>query len=390
MIERLMRRLLDRASPDLQTRRLLGNGARGLRNGALGLLTASDRWAASLRRRNHRAVEQPADCPLVDLAVGDPIAAITADPGFPRFADFFAAPKHDAPALISAHSQALIYALVRNLQPEHVIEIGTYRGSTSQAICRALHANGSGFLHTVDPNDGGAIVKLIRRWPYDLRRRLCYYPTSSMEFFTIAAYHSVTADLVFVDGNHDYEYALFDVLSAARLLRPGGFIVIDNISQGGPIYAARDFMRDRPGWREYGHALVSPPKGRAFDLQRSTIPETDLCVIRAPSGLTLGPRFETSGVQPMMREQVSGIQLNIARPASGVLFAQYIVRIDHPQPTETMIETNIGLHDATGAMRLALPWRFEPDEIPLKRSIELWLGWTGEKALELSERPVFY
>src|SRR5208282_614797 len=164
-------------------------------------------------------------------------------------------------ALVSAETQALLYALVRNQRPEHVIEIGTYRASTSKAMCRALHANGRGLMHTVDPANGGPILRLVRRWPAELRDRLCYYPVSSMDFFNLAIFQGLTSDLIFVDGNHEYEYALFDIQSAARLVRPGGFVAIDNINQGGPFYAARDFIRDHPSWRECGHCLEICPVG---------------------------------------------------------------------------------------------------------------------------------
>lgn len=48
------------------------------------------------------------------------------------------------------------------------------------------------------------------------------------------------------------------------------------------------------------------------------------------------------------------------------------------------------MRDAVGPTRVALPWTFEPDEIPLQRSVEPWLGWSGDKELELSDRRVFY
>ena len=263
---------------------------------------------------------------------------------------------------MSADTQALLYALVRNQRPEHVIEIGTYRASTSKAICRALHANGHGFMHTVDPANIGSILPLIRRWPAGLRDRLCYYPVSSMDFFNLAVFQGLTSDLIFVDGNHDYEYALFDILSAARLVRPGGFIAIDNINQGGPFFAARDFIDAHPSWRECGHCLEDTPVGIAFDRGRSTIAGTDLCVIRAPAGYVVGPRLETNGPQRVAPTEIGGMVLTIARPASGTLHAQYVVRVREPLMSEATAETSVELRDAVGPTRVTLPWRFAPGE----------------------------
>ena len=303
---------------------------------------------------------------------------------------FFAKLSQAERALVSADTQALLYALVRNLGPEHVFEIGTYRASTSKALCRALHANGRGRMHTVDPLNRGAILRLIRRWPPGLRERVCYYPTSSMDFFNLMVFWGMRSDLIFVDGNHDYEYALFDIQSAARLVRPGGFVAIDNISQGGPFYAAQDFVRAHPSWRECGHCLAANPVATAFDLARSTIPGTDLCVIRAPAGHVVGRRLATTGQQNVAAAEIGGIELAIARPASGTLHAQYVVRVREPLMSEETTETSVALHDASGPTRIALPWVFAPDETPLERTIELWLGWSGEGDLALDAPPALF
>jgi predicted O-methyltransferase YrrM len=365
------------------------------------LLTAWGGWTAPLAGRCAAAlgggaaeIGQPRACPRIDLGldpgVDDPIAAIISAPEFAELAEFFNDPKAAETALVSAVTQALLYALVRNLRPGQVIEIGTYRASTSKAICRALHANGHGFMHTVDPANGGPILRLIRRWPAALRARLCYYPASSMEFFDLALFQGVTSDLVFVDGNHDYEYALFDIQMAARLVRPGGFIAIDNINQGGPAYAARDFLRDHPKWRECGHSLAACPRGMAFDPARGTIPGTDLCVIRAPACYIIGRRMETRGPEKVAQGELGGIDMTIASPASGTLYAQYVVRVREPRMSETTAQTSIELRDAIGPTRVPLPWVFEPRDVPLERTIELWLGWSGDSDLALSDAPVLF
>ena len=243
-------------------------------------------------------------------------------------------------------------------------------------------------LHTVDPNGSEAIVALIRRWPPELRERLCYYPMSSMEFFTIAATTAGWASWYSSTAIPGYEYALFDITAQRRWL--GGFIAIDNISQGGPLYAARNFIENTSGWRECGRSLASLPQGKVFDLKRSTIDNTDLCMIRAPSRYIIGPRPETTGARETHKSKIDGIELTIARPASGTLQTQYVVRVVKPQSSETTTETSVELRDAVGPIRVALPWIFTPDDVERIRSVELWLGWSGDKELELSERPVFY
>jgi predicted O-methyltransferase YrrM len=397
LYRRVTRRLVRTVAPDRQTLVLIKSAAKGIRNAGGALLAGWDGWTAPLGRKWAAAtgggageIDQPSAYPVIDLAADDPIAAIMSSPEFPALGDFFAAPGPGEQALVSAYTQALLYALVRNLRADHVVEIGTYRASTSKALCRALHANSHGFMHTVDPFNNGLIMRAIHAWPAALRDRLCYYPVASMEFFPVALIEGVTTDLVFVDGNHDYEAALFDIQSAARILRPGGFLAIDNISQAGPFYAARDFIRDNPQWRECGHALDARNIEFAFDRGRSTIADTDLCVIRAPLGCAIGRRAVTRGQQELAQSQIGGIALEVARPATGTLYAQYVVRVFGPQPSEETIETSIELRDAIGPTQIPLTWGFKPDEVLFKRTIELWLSWSGDSELELSEPPALF
>jgi len=391
LIKELARRLIEGISPDPQTSLLLKAGGRGLQTGGAGILTAWDGWTAPFaRRRLAAAIEQPSACAQVDLGVEDPIDAILAAPEFSALAEFFAKINQVERALVSSDTQAILYALVRNLRPEHVFEIGTYRASTAKALCRALHANGRGLMHTVDPLNRGEILRLIRRWPAGLRERVCYYPNSSMDFFNLAVFWGLRSELIFVDGNHDYEYALFDIQSAARLVRPGGFIAIDNISQGGPFYAAQDFIRAHPSWRECGHCLEKNPVAAAFDLARSTIAGTDLCVIRAPAGHVISRRLETAGQQKVEPAEIGGVELPIARPASGTLHAQFVVRVREPLMTEETTETSIVLQDAAGPTRVPLRWGFAPNEVPLERTIELWLAWEGDSDLALTAPPALF
>ena len=72
----------------------------------------------------------------------DPIAAIVAAPEFAAATRWFAQDPSGR-SLLSPEAQALLFTLTRNLKPAHVFEIGTFLAGTSEAICRALAANGT-------------------------------------------------------------------------------------------------------------------------------------------------------------------------------------------------------------------------------------------------------
>src|ERR1700724_674131 len=164
----------------------------------------------------------------------------------PYFMDY---PAH---SFISAYSRAYLYSFVRALKPLSVVEIGTFFVGTTEVIARALVENGSGVVHTIDPYGALRAPPVIAAWPQALRRITHFHPVTSMSFFSRSAEIKRRFDLVFVDGNHDLEFALFDIMMAPRLITPLGLIFVDNTEQRGPCVAAQIFMRENPEWTLLG------------------------------------------------------------------------------------------------------------------------------------------
>lgn len=327
--------------------------------------------------------------PIVDLNGRDPIEEIVASSEFAECTAFFEGIEAAQRALMSANSQALLFCTARNLRPDHVFEIGTYQASTSEAICRALHANGRGLLHTVDPFGGDTVPPILDRWPDELREHLRFYPENSMGFYSQVRDH-LRPGIVFVDGDHDYEFAFFDLICGARLILPGGFIFVDNISQAGPYFAAKDFLRDHPGWRECGASMTRYRAELPFDRERTTIADTDFCVLRAPPRVTIGSLPYTPGEQVWTAAQIRGVSVPIAVAASGQLNVQCVLRIFGTPPVEVTIERSVNFTNFAGALKVPFRGSFRPEEAALPRRAELWLTWEGDCELELSEPPTLY
>jgi hypothetical protein len=112
----------------------------------------------------------------------DPVAAILASHELAatsrRFAQY-----SGGRSQLSPKAQAPLFTLARNLRPEHAFEIGTFQAGTSEAICRALQANGTGVLHTTDPFSLAAVPAILLKWPRKLRRHVRFYHLDSMAFF---------------------------------------------------------------------------------------------------------------------------------------------------------------------------------------------------------------
>jgi predicted O-methyltransferase YrrM len=331
--------------------------------------------------------------PKVDLrAPGDPVPAILNAPEFPRTTRYFGSAPSVTRSLLTDRSQALLYTLIRNLRPEHVVEIGTYKGGTAECLSRALDANGFGTLHTVSPFDVKRFGPIFSQWPEKLRRRTRYHAIDSMMFFMETDREHIRPGIVLVDGNHDYEFAKFDIQAAARRLTPGGFILIDNVSQAGPFWAAAEFLAANPAWVDCGARFVAPDKTRAFDDNRTRVAETDFYILRAPLAYAVGQIPRTFGALPWNERPVTGLRIaSSGRPPKGMLHVECILRCFSEMRIDELVGRTSRLVDG-GAME----WDIAFDKPIVSQgtfdryAVEPWLIWAGDGPMLLAAEPAPY
>jgi predicted O-methyltransferase YrrM len=328
---------------------------------------------------------QDIEYPHIPLVSTESIMGLMNDASFAGCVEFFSQSPSAARSLVSPNFQALIFSLVKNVQPRHVFEIGTYQAATSEAICRALHSNGAGLLHTIDPYGADTVPHIINSWPPELARYAHFYSLDSMLFFERMKRLSITPDIVFIDGNHDYEYALFDINAAANVITPGGLVLVDNISQPGPFLAAREFLRGNPSWSN--EALISekdvdPP----YDLNRTTIPNTDCAILKRPLTRAIHERPETAGQQTWRTPYVTGVNVPIKAPASGSLGVQCILRSFGDSLSERASSATTELRGACGNEVVLFEESPVVPHAP-RYTVETWLTWRGEAPLQLAGNP---
>ena len=344
-----------------------------------------------IRLDSVRKITIPPTCdipyPLVDLtARDDPISTILNNWQFLQTDQYFARNPGKARSLISVKAQALLFTVVRNLRPDHVIEIGVYKAATTEAIARALYANGSGLVHAVDPFRTEYISAMLKQWPPELISHVTFHPTNSVEFFAVTKKRNIRPALVLVDGNHDYEFAHFDIFSAARNLLPGGFIFVDNIAQPGPFLAAEDFLKHCPGWTVCGEAEQSLDMQKPYDRQRGKIPGTELMVLRAPRYQHIWHRPWSPGQVRRSSKRVEGVRLKL-RPeqAGGRLSVQIVLRGFGPQPIEHFAGATLDLPSHCERATVALDQPIQADGDFTHLTVEPWLVWDSDAPLLLSD-----
>jgi predicted O-methyltransferase YrrM len=328
--------------------------------------------------------------PRINLAeLVNPIPALVQSPTFGDCVRFFTDCPSATRSLLTDTAQALLYATIRNLRPDHVVEIGTYKGGTTEGLVRAVQANGHGVVHTVSPFDIERFERTAARWPVELRQRVRYHPVDSMAFFMTADQERIRLGVVLVDGNHDYEFASFDIQAAARRLQPGGFVFIDNVSQAGPYFAVRDFLAQHPDWIDCCEVPRPPSSTRAFDRNRTTIPQTDFIVLRAPFYYSVGHRPKSFGEIEWTEQPVTGLRLSFARrPDAGMLHIQCVLR----GFSETLLAEIVGegQHAVAAGASGADILLTEPVQVTGRFDrylVEPWLVWPNGRSLALDAPP---
>ena len=144
--------------------------------------------------------------------------------------------------------------LVREREPRSLFEIGTFDGRTTLAL--AMNAPDDAIVHTLDLPPRTATKLGIE----PAERAFVDKPTSGARFLATAAAKNIrqlygdsatfdftpySADFVFVDGSHAYEYVLSDSERGLSLLRGPGTVVWHDYGEWAGVTKALDELSTR-------------------------------------------------------------------------------------------------------------------------------------------------
>jgi hypothetical protein len=209
-----------------------------------------------------------------------------------------------------------------------------------------------------------------------------------MAFYKEMESRDIRPDIVFVDGNHDYEFAWFDIARGARYLSRGGFIVVDNVAQPGPFFAACDFLAANPEWREHGQSTEVYDPRKAFDRARTTITNTDFMVLQAPPTHMVSARPWNIGRVRWRSSSVNGLRLTLAQSSgAGTLHVQVVLRGFGAVPAETQADACVELQSASGEINVQFDTPASLAGNFAYYTLEPWLIWRGNRNLQLADLP---
>ena len=158
-----------------------------------------------------------------------------------------------APQMSSGHTQGRLLSLIsKMIRPQHILEIGTYTGYATLCLAQGLRPEGS--IITIDTNEevGYIARKYFDESPYGkqiiqvFQKAEDYLPTLNQTF-----------DVIFIDANKeayiDYYHLLIDKV------RPGGFILADNILWYGKVWD-QDGDRRTALLHQFNEMVASDPR----------------------------------------------------------------------------------------------------------------------------------
>lgn len=137
--------------------------------------------------------------------------------------------KVDQPHMLSGHVQGRFLSMVSQmLRPARILEIGTYTGYS--AICLAQGLADNGLLHTIDVNE--ELEEISARYIQEagLRQKIVQHTGKAAQ---IIPQLDEVFDLVFIDADKAGYGAYYDLVW--EKLRPGGFILADNVLYHGEV-----------------------------------------------------------------------------------------------------------------------------------------------------------
>lgn len=141
------------------------------------------------------------------------------------------------PQMLSGKVQAKFLEMISQvMKPERVLEIGTFTAYSAIAMAQGLSKNG--LLYTIEVNE--ELETIIQKY-IGLAGMNDKIKLLLGDALQIIPQLDETFDLVFIDADKE-QYVDYYELSLEKL-RPGGFILIDNVLWGGKV--VRDKIPDK-------------------------------------------------------------------------------------------------------------------------------------------------
>jgi predicted O-methyltransferase YrrM len=142
----------------------------------------------------------------------------------------------DSPGHSDVGIQNLLYTEILNTRPRRVLEIGTHIGTAAVIMATALEQNGYGKLLTLEPQEHFRNIAHEHVRLAGLDHRVEILPCFSYEEECRERLRGEAPfEVIFIDGAHEYEAALFDIELCYGLLADNGAMLLHDVGVRSPM-----------------------------------------------------------------------------------------------------------------------------------------------------------
>ncbi len=153
------------------------------------------------------------------------------------------------PRMLAGHLQGVILKMFcKMLNPQYILEIGTYTGYT--AICMAMAMKQEGEVHTIEINDELSDIseKYFKKSGY--KQNIKQYTGDARQVIKQLNY---TYDLIFIDGDKK-QYTDYYLLAIEKV-RKGGMIIADNVLWNNKVINEHEHDKETEGIRRFNNTV---------------------------------------------------------------------------------------------------------------------------------------
>lgn len=355
-------------------------------------------WPKNLKKMTVKPLEDIAGVDLSTFAApAERLLELTERPSFSRVKAFFEG--YPERSLSIATDRAFMHCLVRAVRPALFVEIGTYYAGMTEVVARAMLNNyNGGHLLTIDPFGNYRVPGILESWPDDLKGLVSYLPLDSMGLYTEVDTLGTNVDVCFIDGNHLYEFAFYDLNCMSQRMRPGGIIIMDDFDQPGVFWATKHFLGLNPGWREIGGVFDNFDPNTPFESIRPSVSGTNFLVLAAPDLVEIGDNLRVFEYDGIRETAMMGYGLRLApgnapgRLHTKIYLRSFYVDDSHgdPQQLEVLWSADITAGEGEQAVLFEAPLATDYDQALSNRQLEINLVWSpadSRSPLRLMQRP---
>jgi predicted O-methyltransferase YrrM len=178
--------------------------------------------------------------------------------------------KHAHAHMLSGHLQGKLLEMVScMIQPERILEIGTFTGYSALCLAKGLKQRGK--LHTIEVREADAATAQAYFDRSFYKEQIILHIGNALEIIGEIGEHW---DLVFIDADKENYVAYFNLVFP--FVKPNGFILADNVLFHGQVLADEIKGKNAKAIQAFNDFIVS-----RTDVERLLLPLRDgIYVIR--------------------------------------------------------------------------------------------------------------